>query len=378
MDFAKWIEASLEELSEAHFSGFEEDSPLAGYSEVLFRYLGGDISGLGKLTPRLAEKSGLGWEWELVSKLQQLRLAVRERKLSFDDCRPALEFAETSGQWAGEIFFVVGLACDVLNRQEDAQKYFAKAAQKLEEIGAHRKALLSRFNSLVSISHIEPERKMIVDYQRLYRRARGLRDNYLAGLMLINISREFQNIGAIRSALRYVTRALAHLRRGHLGTVTYYMALVHRADLLMALNRQIDAILDIEAASVSDFPEVRAAIEVLSKKKLDASREDLEQNLIPNWKERLESRLANADRSPTLGELEDKLLQFIGVKPRTKFELIDELYGEGVDIHFLEARLKSMIYRLRQKLPNAIVYSENHYRLADESVIDLHGGKKWA
>jgi hypothetical protein len=219
---------------------------------------------------------------------------------------------------------------------------------------------------------------MIVDYQRLYRRARSLRDDYLAALMLINISREFQKIDAIRSALRFVNRALAHLRRGQMGTVTHYLALVHRADLLMSMDRQIDAILDIETASMSEFPEVRAAIKVLSNKKLESSKEELDKNLIPNWKERLDLRTGKLVRKPSLGEMEDKLLQMIGIRPRTKFELIDELYGDSVDLQFLEARLKSMIYRIRQKIPNAIVFNQNRYQLADESVIDRQNEGKWA
>jgi hypothetical protein len=378
MNFLETIEASLESLSEARLIGFDLKSIKGAYSEVLYCYLSGDIGGLEKVVNSLCEQGKSNNEWEIVAELSILRLKVRKRLVSLNDCECLLRLAEANPLWSGEIYFVIGLACDVADLQTEAQKYFAIAARDLEKFGANRKALLARYNSLVSITHLEPERKMIVDYQRLYRRARSLRDDYLAALMLINISREFQKIDAIRSALRFVNRALAHLRRGQMGTVTHYLALVHRADLLMSMDRQIDAILDIETASMSEFPEVRAAIKVLSNKKLESSKEELDKNLIPNWKERLDLRTGKLVRKPILGEMEDKLLQMIGIRPRTKFELIDELYGDSVDLQFLEARLKSMIYRIRQKIPNAIVFNQNRYQLADESVIDRQNEGKWA
>lgn len=366
---AYWIELSLEELEEHSRRGFDKKDPLEFYAFVLFSYLRGDSAALAEAAMHASANEANLPIWRPINTLTKLRYECRIRSISTLTLAETLGLAEEKSEWQGELFFVAALACDVLEREADSYQFYQKAAYYLEKISARRKALKARYNSLAALTCIEPERKLIMDHQRVYRLARKLGDDYLAGLTLLNISREFQRLSAHRSALKFVNRALTLLQKKSLGTVTYFLTLLHRADVLLDLDRAIEANYDIELASASEFPEVLAALRVLSERRTTLATWNYGQSLTPTWRERLEKRLDTPLHPQSLGALEDRLVNLISLAPRSKFELIENLWGQEIDLEFLESRLKSMVYRIRKKWPGSIVLSNGRYRLADDSLL---------
>ena len=86
------------------------------------------------------------------------------------------------------------------------------------------------------------------------------------------------------------------------------------------------------------------------------------------WEHRLEHLLAcgAAPEAQALSPLEERLLEFIAASPKTKFEIMDHLYGDRLNTEVRENRLKNLLNRLRKKRPELIVFENEKYRIADE------------
>ena len=65
-----------------------------------------------------------------------------------------------------------------------------------------------------------------------------------------------------------------------------------------------------------------------------------------------------------LTRLENRLLEQLIEAPKTKFELVESLYGMGQDFSSAENRLKVLISRLRKKHPGTISLVSSKYSLA--------------
>jgi len=315
---------------------------------------------LQKIATYLAGPKCMLPEKELLESLTLLRTAIRERRCS--EPEGTLRFAENFPAWLGEIHFVVALAFETLENHEKSKLHYRIAADELARIGAKRKALKADMNHLAADSCIEPDSKrLIADYLFGYRQARKLKEFGIAGTVLNNVSREYHRIGAYAMALKFSNRAVALLERDF-GTLHYYLAIVHRAHVLLDLGRSEEAQLDLDRARASTFIEVKSALALLEDKEAAADAK----HLTPSWRER------KATQAPTpLTELENQLIELLSQEPREKFELMDALYGKKLSFEVRENRFKVLLSRLRTKRPGLIVLKKARYHLSEVASVSL-------
>jgi hypothetical protein len=88
----------------------------------------------------------------------------------------------------------------------------------------------------------------------------------------------------------------------------------------------------------------------------------------PTWLERLAE---GKNSEEPLSDLEDRLLVLLSCKPRDKYYLIQDLYGEKIDFVAAENRLKNIISRLRKKRPGKILFTDGYYSLVDGTQLDV-------
>jgi tetratricopeptide (TPR) repeat protein len=364
--FAKYVrqllEASLEQLVGMEASELPRSLEL--YRQVLVNFLNGNLPALSALQERIHAESA-DWkntfpELELFTELRRLFLV---RALSSEEILRLGESAPASNSiWRGEFNMLVAAAWEYSDCFPEAIENYREASRSFSKHGMQGKSLRARFNAVTLEGHIDPERRLIQEYFFLYREARKLKQFVVMSAALLNISREYQKIGALKMALKFASRSVAS-GSPNLGAQNYYLALAHRAHVLFAMDRRIEAKVDYEEASTALFPAVQEACKLLTHlfsagtQAIDANR------LNRSWQERLQGEKGKAKFSPN----EEKLLELVSLSPRTKFELMDQLFP-GVEHFAAENRLKNLIFRIRRKAPGLLVTEADRFLLAEKPV----------
>jgi len=365
--FINIIQANLEELSSLRLILNLED-PLGFYAQILFAYLKGDVQALGQLVS-MSETKPKEEPYLLINVIARMRLNTRRRILDTELISTLLNriHALSDDLWKGEIYFVLAYAYETAEQHESAKSYYKLAAAFLGSQGANRKAAKAEFNYVAADSCIQPDKKrLIADYYFAFKKCRRVREYGMAGAALNNISREYFRMGAHKIALKFSKRALQLLERDF-GTIHYYLAVLHQAHVLIALERKSEAQLLMEHARASEFPEIKAGLAVLDgavSRKLGEMK-DYKCDLIPTWAERLKTQKKGSSRK-ILGDLENQLIELLLDGPKHKFEIMDSVYGTRLDFETRENRFKMLMSRFRRKHPGLICLDQGKYRLLDE------------
>jgi len=363
--FVNLIQANLEELSSLRLI-LSPEGPLGFYAEILFAYLKGDIQALGQLVS-ISETNPKEEPYLLINVIARMRLNTRRRILDTELISTLLNriHALSDDLWKGEVYFVLAYAYETAEQHESAKSYYKLAAAFLGSQGANRKAAKAEFNYVAADSCIQPDKKrLIADYYFAFKKCRRVREYGMAGAALNNISREYFRLGAHKIALNFSKRALKLLERDF-GTIHYYLAVLHQAHVLMALERRSEALLLMEHARGSEFPEIRAGLAVLDGTISNGTGGELERDLIPTWAERLKKQKGRAPQK-ILGSLESQLIELLLDGPKHKFEIMDNVYGTRLSMETRESRFKMLMSRLRKKHPGLICLDQGKYRLLDE------------
>lgn len=350
------IEADVDRLLDPDFArGLPR--ALEIYRQALLAYHRGDGAGLGKIASSLPADA-LHDVPELPT-LIHLRRTILARDAASADIDEHHRRIEPASPWAGEILILLAAVAETIEDFHHAQRLHLEAAAALGRIEAWGKALRAEANSIVNLTNIDSERRYFPEYMVLLRRARKLKQFNIVATTYLNLSREYQRIGANQNALRFCNRAIA-AAGSNPGGLTAMLAVAHRAHLLHELDRPREAEVDFELASTSTFPAVQAACSVLAGL-LKKTPVTAPANAPTTWKERAAEDVA---RLP-LSVIEEKVVRFLAEKPRKKFDITDHLFGEDLHPLTAENRLKNLIHRIRRKRPGLIVLKDDHYCLAD-------------
>lgn len=353
MTLNQLIESNLRGLLEAKRAPSKRVcSPF--YLDVMISYLKGDMDSLRALADTIGIRDS-------EKAAATLRLQIRMRSIEENLLKDCMHLAETTNNltWRGELYFIMALAYEVEANDERARDFFKISSEILELAGCKRKSIKAFANYIAAETRIYPEKKLIVEYDYVYRKAKYLKEFGVAGMALNNISREYHRAGALNLALKTVTHALVYLRQDF-GSLHFFLTVVHRAHVLLDLKREREALLDLEQAAASDFLEIREAVKILQKiyfpRKGDAEPAINSERATFTWRERATdgSRGGNA---PKFSELEEKLVRFLATGAYDKFEIIERLYGKNVDFEAAENRFKNLIGRIRKKQPGLIAFS---------------------
>lgn len=361
------LDASLEEL----VSILEKESDLSSveafYGQCILHAHRGEL----KLLKELREKGKVNFshlpEWPGIDYVLNLRLATRDRKIDEALLKEGKRLSKNGsfGAWEGEAAMLIGSGYFQLEQFAPAKDWFMRSAKELEKIGCRKKSLRSSVNAIIMETHLDRSANFIPRYFDLHKKAekRG-GDSYVSCICFLNISREYQLLGTPVAALKYANMAL-EFAEPTFGAQQYYLVLAHRSQVLCELGRMSDARLDYELAMASPHVEVQAALKVVSAL-LREHFHDLpaspgkEGHLLNSWK-------SNRDKKQKglLSELETALVDFLGTGPKSKYEVVDHVYGERLDIEVKLNRFKSLLGTLRRKHPHLIVCEKGMYRLAE-------------
>ena len=113
--------------------------------------------------------------------------------------------------WKGETYFILGMGWCEVEEYEISKKFYQMAYSFFWKTGLKRKAIKCLFNIIVSESRIKENKKLIVDYGIVAKKALEINDAALAGICYHNISQRFRDMGAIESSLKYANKAIEHL-----------------------------------------------------------------------------------------------------------------------------------------------------------------------
>lgn len=291
----------------------------------------------------------------------QLRLAIRRR--SIDTKLLSAELPTQYRAWQAELEFLIAMSWEIIDQHKKAEQAYLRASNLYREMGAEKCCLTALHNKVAAASRAEPNRQFVPEYSAVYKQARLLGNRKVAGKALSNIAQEYENMGALRAALKYCTQAGKELSP-EAGSINYGLVMAQKCHLLLKLGKQEKAWECYELASICPATEVRSALKVIKHKfEPEQSLEFSTKQLNFTWKHRMEtSEKGGPYFRPN--SLEEKLVTLLSERPQPKDEIIRYLYPGQENYISLENRFKSLLNRMRKKLPGIIVYFDDKYALA--------------
>lgn len=332
------------------------------YLDAVISYLKGDVQSLFKLVQEMNNELPF-------YHLAKMRFLIRKKELSALDIENFVKSVSAltlNDVILGEAYFLSGYASWTIKEHISAQAYYEKAILNLDKSGAHRKALKAAQNLLACKTCENENLKLIPEYHAIFLRALNIRDHVTCGLTMMNVSREYQRLGALNMALKTINSSIKYLNVD-VGTLHYYLALAHRAHLYFEMNVYNKAIEDVEACLSSDFSEVHDVVKVLELIDLNEKNQKTNfLNLNPTWVMRAKNFQNEKSRKLVLTDIEEKILFFLRKGPIDKMSLAVKVYGDKIDLESAENRIKSVLTRFRKKHPNLISIKNGYYSIHEE------------
>ncbi|MGE0525500.1 MAG: hypothetical protein AB7G93_00050 [Bdellovibrionales bacterium] len=364
-----WQDLGWQNIDTAPRHGGTVPDEILSYAQIRFYYLRCESDLLEKylqsdfLTPRIRALGNL--------RLEIRRHAVNKEKLiSQVDARLA-EFSE-SLLWQGEVHMVSAMAFEVCGDDLQALSHYQMSQVKFNAAGETRKALFAEINQLAALSRVRPKAHRIYEYQRLRFKALNAQVHSVAATAGVNLSREYQRLGAKNLALRAVNEAIDILIQHDFGTYQYWLALAQRCHVLLELNENGLARIDFEEIAISQLPEAQSIAAHL--REAHRAFRDLLPSAEPTvpfawpatWAERKRRHEILRLRSRrNLSELEESVVTALSEKPRRLSELAVLIYGDKLALEHTEDRIKKVLNRLRAKYRGLVVHKGGLYALAD-------------
>lgn len=330
------------------------------YCKGLVAYLTGNnqellsiINKIKSMTSDLSEKN----LQETLVIILELRLLVREKNL-IELQKNILEMENLHSSihesYLGEYHFVLARVYELFPNYEKAAKNYRQAAVYYQRQGLNKKYLKSLFNAMVHVEYLTGIISLD-EYHKMLKLAIQERDRSILGCILQNLSFQLLFSGSYNSALKLCKQSLRVLRyEGE--SLNYQMVELNLAHLYYLLGYVAELTKLENKLENSKYPEIRAGIGLLKV----ADFPDNKENYSLGWSWRLQKKISSL---PKLSELEDKLMGYLILSPRTRSELIAYLWPILREGEATTDRLKKVLARLKSKRPQAIVYIEPFYKL---------------
>jgi hypothetical protein len=378
-------ENNFRELAEAtlghiHQMSRDLDQPVATlfYSRFMSAFMSGDLEKMQELSSNI-EVELKDAPKEIAQDLKQLvslRMKLRLKSITVKDLEAAYA-RELFDVLEAEKLFVIARSWEFLSDEASAMKTSNMAAVAYKKFNCPKKSLRSFYNSVVAESRLTPYKNFISEYQAIIKMSQDVGDNSFAGMAFSMLSREYQIVGLHENAMKFADQSILLLVEER-GSFHYFHALLQKAHLLIEEKKQVQATMILLECKMAAFPEIRAARELLecaidSQKGWSA---ELEKDLIPAWKERMQDLLSSNETSGVMlsegpTSLEFKLLKLLWSGPIQKWDLIEKLYPQDSDSYAIENRFKNLVARLRKKYPEVLHFNEGQYFIQDKNQFDL-------
>ncbi len=344
------------------------------YRDVIFAFQTSNLTALESVISELSVVSSEHQESaSFLRCLTEVRLWIRKHSPSSELLKRLENAKAPSVLWDGERAFVLAMAHEVRGELPEARDRYERASQLFSRAHVYRKALKALMNHVAIESWINPDdKRLIADFAQVLGRAIRLRDRTIAGIAILNISWEWERLGALEVALRYARHAVRFLERDF-GSLNFYHGVIHRAHLYYRMGRIPEMESDLKLAHSSKSLEIQGALQLmrtllrghLSREVPLGIQNDFK--LTPSWRERLQwhqnSQTTKSDR--LLSSSECKLISLVSLKPRSSHELHTLMYGAEIARDSARQRLDQLLARLRKKVPGVVILRENRYHLHD-------------
>lgn len=371
------IGASLVEL-QIHARDFNLDPISKFYAEVLLYFLNFDNLALKEKwdvlrTDSQLQKNLQPYTNDLLT-ICELRYQLRTEKVTAIYLKKLNE-KKLSNIFEAEKYFLMGRSYELLQNEKENIQCALKASALYKKAGCPKKALRALYNSVVAESRLAPYKTYILEYQSIIRLAEETQDTSFCGMSQTMISREYQIIGLLDEAIQLSEQGLKNLSLEK-GSFHYFHAILHRASLMIETKNFSEAKKLLAESKLGSFPEIGAArqlLECLIEPTLIWNK-DLEQHLLPTWKERLcliQQKDVEDQATSQLTELELKIVKTLWSGPQSKWEIITKIYGDQDDSAVLENRFKNLIARTKKKLPDTISFNDGRYYIENKAQLNL-------
>ena len=332
------------------------------YIELLISYLTFEYKNVEKLLNKIHANTNLQ-DHEILYYMAKFRFSVMNKSVKERDITELLTTVNLYPHWSGEALNIIAYNYMSEGKFKLALKYFKEAHNWFDIKKIHRRKLLAYHNYIICEANLNIKQTTIPDLMFLLKETSKYNYADIEALILMNLSREYQNYNAHNLALKYCYQA-EELSMNCIGSLRYWSIQSLKADLLIDLSRIHEAKLCIELLSASGHKENKEAVKVL-KQKISLQQEDIDLDCLQaTWKERFNGDLHRVN-TPALGDLEQKLIEYITQAPREKNNIIDHLYGDKIDYTSLENRFKRLLSRTRKKVPGLILFINKKYCISD-------------
>jgi tetratricopeptide (TPR) repeat protein len=367
------LSASLDQLISLEFE-LPLPKGLELYRKALVAFHHSDVDQLSQVLAAISD-SPESWKNDVpcLENLVRARLEYRTATIQKENIPEYIrQIPPPNDIWAVEFSLFLAAACESIDDFFHAMELYKQAAQHAVVHDMRGKALRARFGTIMIRKYQEPERKMIPDFHHLYLEAKKLRHFPVATVALVNISQEYQKMGAGKVALKFAHRAVIIGSR-NIGSQEYSLALAQRALIFAQAGRKVEAMQDFEEARLSPFKVVQGACAILEKMLRGEGKDPPVISLTYVWQEQMHE-LQIGKKKIKLSPGEETLLHFLSKQPRNKFELMEHIFPDETDVLVAENRLKNLLHRLRKKAPGLLVFENEEYRLADNDLLSRSAG----
>lgn len=338
----------------------EEQNVQLFYIRVLIAYNRQDANAIASLLQRL--QSGLG-SFEAVAEVAKMRLQIRFGSIDLVQIQSALKFLKANAViplFKAEALFLSGTAYLNYGLYAESENLFKEASVIFQLALANKKALRSSLCALAAYSCAHPQSRLFYEYTEIYNQCIEGEEYLSAATALVNISREFQILGAQSVALDYIDKAIQLFEKKDRGSREHGLALAHQSELYFEQGLKSQGHSSLLFAISVGNKDVQSACQVVA----DQYQVNLKtlpfESTLPTWQER-----ATEGQQVVLSPLESQLIQLLSQSPKDKYELMDQLYGELINFESKEGRLKNLLSRLRTRYPDLIVLREQKYHLSE-------------
>lgn len=358
------LDSNLEELLQHSLFTTGLSHPVECYLHVLLNYLKADLVELESWMLKIKniyhnDESNENFKGIYYCTL--IRFQIRKNTLD-PIALESLELVSLNEPWAHEFKLVLGLAYLRLNIFEKSANLFEQSYKFYSAYGCKRKALIAYQNHVVSKLNLNPNKSYLAEWSFLVKLARKEKITSMEGGALINLSREYQNIGSFGPALETIDEALVSLKES-IGTYQYYVALFQRCDLLIELGRNKEALETYQKGRLCPFVELDSALKILeAKMNPDKTISKIEIPESLPWKERIEE-MKSGVKVKQPGSLVQLLLSELEKKPQDKFSLIEKIYPENIDFEVKDNRFKVLLSKVRKQYPGLVIKQGDLYSL---------------
>ncbi len=234
-----------------------------------------------------------------------------------------------------ELLAVEAIICDLNNLQDLSYQKNVTASHLAESLGMKKKSSTLLYNSIVALNHKSPAHLRICNLTDAINKAEACEDHNTHIAALTSLAKEYEVLGCLNLAHEECLKAIALSKKHCYGSFNFCVVMLNGAKLSSQLGSLDIARENLKLVEAFNFDELKEDV-IKSKELMDSKAE-----------------------TECLSGDEQKLIHLLTSSPKSKYFLIENLYGQG-EAESLDNRLKQLFLRLRKKKKGLVSYNKKN------------------